>query len=89
MTAERWRTFSKSEQLLALGAEFERARVWEKESREGFVGALERALVLIDLSLDDPKWKGDTLQLFALRDEAAKFYSGEKEGDVAELYKVL
>ena len=73
MTQERWNSFKKREQLLFIGSEFERARVWQAEDKENFMRALEQALVLIDLTLTDPKWGKETLQLLTLRAEVAQF----------------
>lgn len=90
MTLERWKTFQKREQLLFIGSEFERARVWQEEGdNEKFRGALDRALVLINLSLEDEQWQDDREQLIALRSEVEKFQSGENKNRVAVLYQAL
>jgi hypothetical protein len=90
MTSERWRTIPKREQLLHIGAEFERGRVAEEEhdpDRVRFM--LERALALIDLTLGDPKWREETRMLLGLRDEVAKSYLGESKSPVERLYQLL
>jgi len=90
MTIERWRTIPKREQLLHIGAEFERARVAEEAHDPGRVRfMLERALALIDFTLDDPKWRGETRMLLGLREEAAKSYIGESKSTVGRLYQLL
>jgi len=50
-----WEKFSKNEQLAAIGAEIARASIWENKDRDKFIGALERALSLINEAIDDPK----------------------------------
>ena len=55
MTSERWQSFDKSQQLLMIGSELERARVWQGKDEKSFRGALERGLELVDLTLGDPK----------------------------------
>ncbi len=89
MTEERWRIIPKREQLLAIGAEFERARVWERKGEVQFKGALERALTLIDLTIADSKWKAERLQLFVLRDLVAGHYVGTAQGSIRKAYEVL
>ena len=90
MTLERWKTFKKREQLLFIGSEFERARVWQEEGdAEKFRGALERAVTLINLSLQDKRWVSDIEQLRVLRREAQKFQTGENQKAVSILYQVL
>lgn len=89
MTSERWNGFSKRDQLLFIGSEFERARVWQTEDKENFKTALEQALALIDLTLQDPKWKLETLRLLTLRNEVARFYVGERKDQVEYLYNAL
>ncbi len=89
MTPERWKNFSKREQLLTLGAEFVRAKVWQNKDKEKFLLALERGLGLVDLTLSDPKWKEELLMLFRLRDEVAKFYTFQRTDDVSFLYRML
>ncbi len=89
MTSERWRQFSKHDQMLFIASEFERANVWQNKDNEKFRGALERALTLIDLTLDDEKWKNDLSSLLGLRDETAKFYIGERSDAVGVLSEAL
>ncbi len=90
MTLERWSTFSKRYQLLFIGTEFERAKEWQKEKTSTqFQGALERALALIDLSLNDPKWSEERYRLWVLRDAVAEYFAGKDAADVGTLYAVL
>lgn len=89
MTTERWYKFSKREQLLAIFSELERARVWQEKNEDNFKGALERALELADMSIDDSKWKGDTLKLWVLRNEMAKFYINERRDSIQKLSIVI
>jgi hypothetical protein len=89
MTSERWKKLSCRDQLLHIGSEFERARVWEeKGDSEEVRNALERALTLIDLSIDDPQWRERRYALWVVRGYVGEFYCGEKKG-VAELYRLL
>lgn len=90
ITHERWTSFEKRFQLLNIMAEFERARVAEEQGiRAHVVLALEKALELIDLTLDDPKWRNDLAMILGLRDKVARFYIGSDEGSVAILSRIL
>jgi hypothetical protein len=89
MELERWGNFDKRQQLLIMAAEFARAKNWQRQDQEKFLLALERALELIDLSFQDPKWKGDFYMLLKLRDEVAKFYSLKHTDDISILCDVL
>ena len=89
MKLERWQTFSKSRQLLFIGSELERARVWQYDNENNYKIALERAMELVDLTLQDKKWKSDSYQLLYLRNEIAKYYIGEATSGIGELYAAL
>ena len=90
MKPERWQRLSPYEQLRNIAAEIERARVSEENrDSELFRGSLERALELIDLSLQDARWRSDSLQLLTLRDEIAKSYLGEKSGNIQAFSRAL
>ena len=90
MTSERWRRFSKREQLLFIGSEFERARVSGTEgNREYLQGALLRALEFIDITLNDPQWREERYRLWVLRDAVAEYLAGKDTADVENLYHVL
>lgn len=89
MELNRWKKFTKKQQLLAIGSEFMRAKNWQNKDRENFLSALERAFELIDLALADEKWKNNLLMLLELRNEVAKFYTSERTDDISFLYNSL
>ena len=90
MTQERWQKLSPHDQLRNIAAELERARVSETGGdAELFKGALERALELVDLSLNDPRSRHDALKLFTLRSEVAKRYAGESREGVDVLVRAF
>ncbi len=72
-----------------IGSEFMRAQVWQYKDRDKFLGALERALALIDMALADKKWKGALSMLLGLRQETAKWYTAQHTGSVSVLYRAL
>ena len=52
LTAERWKRFSFCEQMANIGSEVFRALSWRQKNREYSRLALERALELLDLTLE-------------------------------------
>lgn len=74
---KKWRAFSREVQTANIATEFSRAaraglhgEIAGEERREG---AYERALALIDASINDPKWQ-DKTALYELRDATAALY---------------
>lgn len=58
LAAGRWREFSLAEQLGNIGSEVGRALRWRGKDNNLFEGAVDRALELFDLTLEDPRWRG-------------------------------
>jgi hypothetical protein len=56
--AERWFSLSLAEQLGNIGSEVSRTLNWRSRNPATAQRALERALELIDLTLDDPRHRG-------------------------------
>ena len=61
--AERWFAFSLAQQLANVGSEVSRALRWRSRNPKIAQGALERALELIDLTLDDPRHRASVARL--------------------------
>ena len=78
MDKERWNKLTKRQQIGALAAEISRAEFWEKDDIEKFKSALERAMLMIDLSLNVRCWQKQRLSLLYLRAFIAEFYLGMK-----------
>lgn len=57
-TSEKWAKLSLMEQLGNIGSEVGRAASWQGRDTKTFTGAVERALELFDLTLDDERWIG-------------------------------
>lgn len=87
----RWFTFTIYEQLGNVGSEFERAaRAFESGDMERFERAFERMLELLDLTIEDPKWRRGTRlrELLRLREEVCDiFHGGEVFGTPIETVK--
>lgn len=87
----RWFTFSIYEQLGNVGSEFERAaRAFEKGDHDRFEKAFERMLELLDLTIEDPKWRTHCRlrELLRVREEVCDvFHGGEIYGTSIETLK--
>lgn len=88
VTLERWKKFSKREQIGHIASEIFRAKLMEKKNYSDFLRIIEQAIHLTDLSLNDGKWKENILPLLVLRDELAKAYVGETK-NLEKLYAAL
>ena len=56
--AGKWFTLSIAEQMGNIGSEVGRAGKWQGKNENAFEGATDRALELFDLTLEDPRWRG-------------------------------
>ncbi|MEK7203771.1 MAG: hypothetical protein AAB627_01690 [Patescibacteria group bacterium] len=77
---KRWDKFSLEEQLANIGAEVGRAAKWQEKDEKLFKGAVNRALELFELTLNDRRWKGHlreiglSRELFCEAAEKGKIY---------------
>lgn len=78
ITLERWKTFSKRDQLAHIASEIMRAKLAGDENTKKAI--LERAIDLTGLSLSDRKWQDNPLMLLYLRNELASFYIDKNKG---------
>jgi hypothetical protein len=82
LAAGRWWELSLAEQLGNIGSEVSRAIRWTGRNDELARGALDRALELFDLTLDDPRHRGAPARLRELaraREVTADFFHGSNE----------
>jgi hypothetical protein len=81
LAAGRWQTLTLVEQLGNIGSEVGRAiSARERDDPQRLAGALERALDLFDLTLDDPRWNVHRLREIArAREVTCDFLVGENE----------
>lgn len=74
---EKWNKFSKDIQLNHIAVELSRATQASLHGNNDWRdGAYERAISMIDASLDDPKWE-DKKSLYRMRDALAALYVGK------------
>jgi hypothetical protein len=57
LASGRWFELTLTEQLGNIGSEVSRAARWQGKDERSFMGAVERALELFDLTLGDARWK--------------------------------
>ncbi len=75
-----WFKLSLAEQLANIGSEAGRARKWQGKDENIFWSAVERALELSDLILEDPRWRGGKLREIArLKETFCDAITGGKE----------
>ncbi|MEK7555508.1 MAG: hypothetical protein AAB516_01660 [Patescibacteria group bacterium] len=86
ITLERWKTFSKRDQLGHIASEILRAN--SIKDKTAFSQMLERAIDLVGISLNDEKWRENPLLLLVLRDELAKVYIGESV-NLGKIYEAI
>jgi hypothetical protein len=82
LAAGRWWELSLAEQLGNIGSEISRATRWSGRNDALARGALERALELFDLTLDDPRHRQAAARLRELaraREVVVDFFDGSNE----------
>ncbi len=84
ITAQKWSQFSLGQQLGHVASEISRARHWgEKGDIKSRNNALERALDLIDLTIQDTRWRLRLREIVRLREVICDWLSGQKNYDVS------
>ena len=82
LAAGRWHELSLAEQLGNIGSEISRASQWQARNPAIARGALERALELLDLTLDDARHRQSLARLRELarvRELVVDFFDGPNE----------
>ena len=79
LASGRWYELSLSEQLGNIGSEVLRASRQRGKNEKLFWTAVERALDLFDLTLDDPRWKGRRWEIARAREVFVDAIFGGKE----------
>ncbi len=68
LASGRWFVLSLAEQLGNIGGEVLRANRWQGKDEKMFWVAVEKALELFDLTLEDPRWKGRRWEIARARE---------------------
>jgi len=64
----RWQQLSLSEQLGNVGSEVSRALYWRKKDQDLFNRSIDRALELLDLTIQDQRWRKRLKELTRARE---------------------
>lgn len=92
LTSDLWNAKATDFQILSIGAELGRAKNHIKNKNIPEVkNSLARALELIDLTVEDPKWGKKFREFLRFREMTAQLYANEPEnlGLCLGLYRVL
>ena len=82
ITQEKWSQLSLGQQMGHVASEIARARHWEeKKDSQNRNKALERAIELVNLTLQDNRWKDETKEVFPLRDSISNWLSGTQKAN--------
>jgi len=74
----RWQTFSLAEQMGNIGSEIGRVARWQGKDERHCAAAADRALELIDLTIQDPRWRARLKELTRVREIFIDALSGGK-----------
>lgn len=67
-TNAKWQKLTLAEQLGNIGSEVSRALRWQNKDRKLFDGAVDRALELFDMTLEDKRWEGRLFEVARARE---------------------
>ncbi len=76
LASGRWLTLPLVEQLAHIGSEVGRIRHWQEKDPPACETAFCRALELLDLTIQDPRWKGRRKELTRVREFLCDAMSG-------------
>ncbi|MBI4422318.1 MAG: hypothetical protein HY554_01245 [Elusimicrobia bacterium] len=79
LAAGRWGRLSLLQQLANVGSEVSRALSWRGRDPKHFDGAMVRALELLDLSIEDPRWRRRLKELTRARELLCDAWLGGPE----------
>jgi hypothetical protein len=79
LAAGGWAKFSLAQQMGNIGSEVSRAEKWRNKDEKNFNGAVERALELFDLTLEDSRWLGRRREINRAREVFCDAVLGGKE----------
>jgi hypothetical protein len=87
LAAGRWQTLPLVEQLGNVGSEVTRANRWQEKDPQLCQAACIRALELLDLTIQDSRWKGRRKELTRIREVMCDAMQGGTEygSDLASL----
>lgn len=75
----KWQELSFMEQMGNIGSEISRAINWQGKDQKFFEAAIDRAFELIDLTIEDLRWRGRLKEIGRARELLADALLGGKE----------
>ncbi len=75
----KWSEFSLAEQMGNIGSEVDRAVKWQDKDREKFQNSFERALELLDLTIQDSRWANRLQEIVRAREVLCDALTDGKE----------
>lgn len=75
LTLEKWQKLPKHIQILNIGAEISRLQSWQNiKERKKSKECVERAMELLNLTLEDKRWKNKRRDLLRMKEALGYFY---------------
>src|ERR1017187_6838508 len=85
LAAGRWHSLTINEQLGNIGSEISRAIKWKHRNTDLYEKAIFRTLELVDITLDDARWKNRLKEIARLREVVCDaFFEGIEYGTTLE-----
>jgi len=79
LAAGKWQTFTLCRQMANVGGEISRALNWRSKNPAYSQASVDRALELLDLTIDDPKNRKRGQELWRVREAIADFFYFDNE----------
>lgn len=79
ISENRWHNLPLAEQMANIGSEVGRAAKWQDKDNAHFDGAVKRAMELIDLTIEDTRWRNRSQELGRLKEVFCDGVLGGKE----------
>lgn len=79
LASGKWQELSLAQQLGNVGSEVSRALRWQERDQKLFQSAIERAFELLDLTIQDVRWRMRLKELVRVRELLADALYGGKE----------
>lgn len=80
----KWRSYSLARQLANIGSEVGRVIFWrQKNERENLNSAIDRALELFDLTINDKRWRNKLKEILRLREVFCDYAFGQSNFQVS------
>lgn len=79
LAAGKWQELTLAEQMGNVGSEVSRALGWRDKNERLFMGAVERALELLDFTIADPRWRRGLKELTRVREFLCDIAFGERQ----------